>query len=76
MRLHLELGEGESKRDVNALSFANAVLKFANETNEFANNSECVDDYLFIEDIANALLIVANSRKEFYRELKEQQNDL
>lgn len=72
MEFHLKLAENETEEDINALSIANALIKFINEHNKFSGTSHIFEDYIFINDIAKVLQVLVDSKERFYNNLKEE----
>ena len=74
MKLEIHLEEHETEKDITPLTLTHSLYKLINEKNSKAENKYCFESYIFAQDIADLITVMANSQDRYYKMLKDMEN--
>ena len=74
MKLEIHLDTNETEEDITPLTLTHALYKLINEKNSKAENSYCFENLIFMRDIADIIMVMANSQDRYYQMLNEYKN--
>lgn len=74
MKLEIHLEEHETEKDITPLTLTHALYKLIDEKNSKAENNYCFESYIFAQDIADLITVMANSQDRYYKMLNEYKN--
>ena len=74
MKLEIHLEEHETEKDITPLTLTHALYKLIDEKNSKAENAYCFENLIFMRDIADIIMVMANSQDRYYKMLNEYKN--
>lgn len=71
MKLEIHLNQEETSKDITPLTLIHALYKLVDELNCKVENKYCFENLIFMRDIADIIMVMANSQERYYKMLQD-----